>query len=135
MTGLLLDTCVIIFTSEDRKLRAEARAQLENEDDDNIFVSPISAWELGRLAATGKLRLPIDPLDYFHAFANKPGLAICDLTPEMLVRSSMLPNFKHKDPMDCILIATARVKNYTIVTRDRTILAYGAEGYVKTLEC
>jgi PIN domain nuclease of toxin-antitoxin system len=133
--GLLLDTCAIIFVSEDRPLQEEARARLGGRDDEDLFLSPVSAWELGKLTASGKLRLPIDPLAYFYEFANLPGFSICELTPEMLVRSSMLPNTKHKDPMDCILIAMARIKNYTIVTSDRAILAYGAEGHVKTLAC
>jgi PIN domain nuclease of toxin-antitoxin system len=135
MTGLLLDTCVIIFASEDKPLREEARDRLAGRDEENLFLSPVSAWELGKLTSSGKLRLPIDPLDYFNEIANRSGLSVCDLTPEILVRSSMLPELKHKDPMDRLLIATARINNYTLVTRDRAILAYGSEGHVKTLAC
>ena len=37
--------------------------------------------------------------------------------------------------MDRILIATARKNNFSLLTNDRAILAYGAEGHVKTLAC
>jgi PIN domain nuclease of toxin-antitoxin system len=37
--------------------------------------------------------------------------------------------------MDRLLIATARHFDYTLVTNDRAILAYGALGHVKTLAC
>lgn len=41
----------------------------------------------------------------------------------------------NNDPIDRILIATAREHDLTIITRDRAILAYGAAGHVKTLAC
>ena len=95
----------------------------------------MSAWEIGKLVATRKLRLPFDPLDFFNRFIATAGVSICTVSPEILVRSSMLPDFAHRDPMDCILVATARIKDYTIVTSDRKILDYGRRGHVKTLSC
>ncbi len=133
---LLLDTCVIIFACEGKELRKEAETRLQRAaTGGSLRVSPMSAWELGKLVASGKLRLPVDPLDYFESFAGQPGIRACELTAEMLVRSSLLPELTHKDPVDRILIATARICDYTIVTSDRTILAYGAQGHVKTLAC
>jgi len=46
-----------------------------------------------------------------------------------------LPQLIHKDPIDRILIATARENDLTIITRDRAILSYGAAGHVRTLAC
>ncbi len=132
----LLDTCVILFTLEATKLLVDAEKQLQQATNfGRVIVSPISAWEIGKLVGSGKLKLPIDPLDYFNSFANRKGISVCSLSPEVLVRSSMLPELTHKDPMDCILIATARIHNFTLVTSDRAILAYGALGHVKTLAC
>ena len=136
MPNFLLDTCVILFALEGVKLHNEALSQLSKASEENsLFLSPASAWEIGKLVAAKKLRLPIEPLDYFEKFATTPGVSICDLTSEIMVRSSFLPDLEHRDPMDCILIATARVNNYTIITRDHTILAYGRQGHVKTLAC
>ena len=135
-SNLLLDTCVILFALEGATLRAEAVTKIrEAGKADSLFVSPASAWEIGKLVAANKLRLPIEPLAYFEGFASAQGVSICDLTPEVMVRSSFLPDLVYRDPMDCILIATARINNYTIVTRDRTILNYGQQGHVKTLAC
>ena len=135
-SDFLLDTCCILFLLEGATLRAEAvtkmRAAAESE---SLFVSPVSAWEIGKLVALKKLRLPIEPLDYFESFATTRGISICNLTSEIMVRSSFLPDFDHRDPMDCILIATARIHNYTIITRDHAIITYGQKGHVKTLAC
>jgi PIN domain nuclease of toxin-antitoxin system len=132
----LLDTCVVLFALEGVALQSEADQKIQQASkSDCLFLSPVSAWEIGKLVAVNKLKLPIEPLAYFETFAATQGVSICDLTSEIMVRSSFLPELDHRDPMDCILIATARVNNYTIVTRDHAILAYGRQGHVKTLAC
>jgi PIN domain nuclease of toxin-antitoxin system len=117
-------------------MRDEASAALKKSyETDHIWVSPVSAWELGKLVSLKRLSLTIDPLTLFNKFVGNDGFKLCQLTPEILVTSSFLPNLNHKDPMDLLLIATARTLDATLVTRDRAILAYGAAGHVKTLAC
>ena len=132
----LLDTCVILFALEGIELHRDSVTKIRIAGEENrLVVSPISAWEIGKLVAAKKLRLPVEPLDYFESFAKTMGVSICNITSEIMVRSSFLPDLDHRDPMDCILIATARINNYTIITRDRAIINYGQQGYVKTLAC
>jgi PIN domain nuclease of toxin-antitoxin system len=114
-------------------IAADARRRLGQAE--SLIVSPISAWELGKLASRGRLKSTMQPLQFFHAFVVQPGVVLSTLSVDMLVAASFLPNLKHKDPMDQILIATARALDAVLVTRDRIILAYGAEGHVKTLAC
>jgi PIN domain nuclease of toxin-antitoxin system len=133
---LLLDTCAMIFIAEGAAMSAEAMRLIEAADQTgNIFLSPISAWEIGKAVASETLSINVPPLDYFRLFVLNAGAIICEMGPEILVGSSFLPGKAHKDPMDRILIETARRNNFTLVTRDRAILAYGAEGHVKTLAC
>ena len=135
-SAFLLDTCVILFILEGDQLRPDVVKKMrEAGAAESLFVSPISGWEIGKLVASKKLRLTLDPLDYFEKFAAAQGVSVCNLTPEIMVRSSFLPELTHRDPMDCIIIATARINNYTIVTRDRLILDYGQQGHVQTLAC
>jgi PIN domain nuclease of toxin-antitoxin system len=49
--------------------------------------------------------------------------------------SSFLPGKPPRDPADRILLATARDLGATLVTRDRALLQYGAEGQVSTIAC
>ena len=46
-----------------------------------------------------------------------------------------LPGAVHGDPMNRILISTARTLDLILVTSDRPILKYGADGNVRTLAC
>ena len=134
---LLLDTCAIIWIALDQSIGPHARAAIEAESaaDETLRVSPISAWELGLLCSKGHLPTTRPPIALFNEVIATRGVKVEALSPEVLVESSFLPGKIHSDPADRILIATARGRDLTIVTRDRAILDYGAAGHVKTLEC
>lgn len=133
---LLLDTCAILFIAEGAAMNGSAAKSIEASiQAGSVHISPISAWELGRATAGGALNIAMPPLDYFNAFVNITGAALCGLGPDVLVASSYLPGKIHKDPMDRILIETARRNRLTLVTRDRAILSYGGNGHVKVMAC
>jgi PIN domain nuclease of toxin-antitoxin system len=133
---ILLDTCVLIFAAEDKPLLEAATQAIEAANKtETIYVSPITAWEIGNLVSLNRLRSFSDPAAYFREFLTKSGTKLCSLDHDLLVASSFLPGPIHRDPMDRIIIETARRNNLTLITRDRAILAYGAEGHVKTLAC
>ena len=52
-----------------------------------------------------------------------------------MIASSYLPGKLPKDPTDRIMAATARELGATLITRDRALLDYGAQGHVAVLEC
>ena len=41
----------------------------------------------------------------------------------------------HKDPGDCILMATAKVRKIAIITRDEKMIEMGAAGYLDVTVC
>lgn len=136
MSAVLLDTCAVVFVANgdaiDRKARqAIMRAALG----DGVLVSPVSAWEIGLLAAKRHVRFLPDPKSWFSAFLAGNSVRVAALTPEAAIDSSFLPPPLHADPADRLLIATARELGVPIVTRDRAILAYAASGHVKAVEC
>lgn len=134
--AFLLDTCALLFIATGKALVPETEQLLEKASATNsILVSPISAWELGKLVARGRLHLTTGPLRLFEDFLSRQGTTLCDVTPEILIGASFLPEMKHKDPMDQILISTARTLNVPLVTSDQIILNYGREGHVKTIAC
>jgi PIN domain nuclease of toxin-antitoxin system len=49
------------------------------------------------------------------------------------MESTRLPNLAHADPADRFLLATARVHNLAFLTKDRVLLDYGREGYVRVI--
>ena len=84
-----------------------------------------------------KDRLPAvtDANRWFDEFVDVAQVSVHPMPTKVLIASSYLPELDHKDPVDRIIIATAREENYAIVTRDLTMLAYGAAGHVRTVRC
>jgi PIN domain nuclease of toxin-antitoxin system len=59
-----------------------------------------------------------------------PGPAIDPLSPQIAIESHALPDVFHRDPADRLIVATARVSNFALMTRDRRILDYAARGHL-----
>ena len=134
---LLLDTCAIIWMGENEPLADEAVLALDLASDrgERVRLSPISAWEIGMLASKGRIASPVRPEMWFNRFLTGGNFALSELLPDVLIASSFLPGLPPSDPIDRIIIATARENDLTLVTRDRKILAYGEAGYISVLKC
>jgi PIN domain nuclease of toxin-antitoxin system len=135
--SLILDTCAVLWISEDAPLAAAAVSAIDEAQDtgEPLLLSPITAWEIGLLVSRGRLALPTQPQAWLDRILNAPNLKMLDLGANVLLASSFLPGKPPRDPSDKIIIATARECDLTIVTRDRQILSYGAAGHVRTIAC
>lgn len=134
---LLLDTCAAIMISERVNL---ARAAAEALDKcaaaaETVFISPISAWEIGLAIARNRYKSNLPPRVWFSRFLASGTTALAGMTPEILIESSYLPGKPPRDPADRIIIATAREFGYRVITCDGEILDYAAEGHVQALGC
>lgn len=101
----------------------------------HVGVSAITAWELGLLASKGRLPAATKPAALLDDILNQGGISLEPLTPSILIDSSFLPGEFHNDPVDRIIVATARALELTVVTRDKAILDYARQGYVLALPC
>ena len=134
---LLLDTCAMIWVAEGAPMNAQALALLEKAEREKqkVFVSPISAWEIGLLMARGRIVSTRSPETWFAEFTAHPAVALAPMPPEVLIASSWLPGAPPPDPADRIIIATARHYGLAVMTRDSRILDYAAEGHVQAVKC
>jgi PIN domain nuclease of toxin-antitoxin system len=134
---LLLDTCAAIWIADNQPISDGAlKVSLSaGESGDPIYVSPITAWELGLLVARGRMSLFMPPERWFARLLQAPGLCLAGMSPELLIASSFLPGMPPRDPADRILATTAREYGYTLVTRDRQLLDYAEQGHIQALEC
>ena len=134
---LLLDTCAVIWVANDQPIGKEARSAIAAAlaADDSVFVSPITAWEIGLLAARGRISLRMSPQKWFDRLLDTPGVRLADMPPSVLIASSFLPGEQPADPADRIIAATAREYDFRVVTRDRRLLAYAESGYCRALAC
>lgn len=136
MSPLLLDTNAAIWLSRD-ELKASASEKLDEAASAGVAtcVSPITAWEVGQLVSRNRLILGTTPQRWFARVLAIPNVYLTELSPDILIASSFLPGAPPNDPADRILIATARELAATLVTRDRAIIAYGAQRHVSVVEC
>ena len=137
MSVFLLNTCAVIWIANGDPLREPAASALREayETGGGLAVSPMTAWEIAMLAAKGKIALSIAPEVWFDRVLRLPGVTLAAMPPEVLIASCALPGAPPADPVDRILAATARALGYTLVTRDRHLLAYGEHGHVGVMAC
>jgi PIN domain nuclease of toxin-antitoxin system len=134
--NLLLDTCAMLFVANSTAMEDHAEKEIsEAAYDGRLYVSPMSAWEIGIGVAKNRLKLPLEPLDFFQRFIRLMKAQLSAVSPEILVGSSNLPGRVHGDPMDRILISSARHLDMILVTRAGPILDYSADGHLRTLAC
>ena len=139
--AVLLDTCAVIWLANGDPLASAATtAILRAGAADGIFVSPISAWEVGLLSKprTGRnlaVQFMPDPKTWFARVMAGPGIREAPLTPEIAIDASFLPGHLHGDPADRLIVTSARHLGVPIVTRDRRIIAYGRVGHVQVIPC
>jgi PIN domain nuclease of toxin-antitoxin system len=123
MTRLLLDTHVFLWAvAEPKRLSSKARGsitKLENQ----ILVSPVTAYELSYKHRQGKLPFGAAIITSFgrqiaHLYASE--LAIS--SPHTLAAGQL--DWDHKDPFDRMLAAQAMVEGLTLVTADENLQAF-----------
>jgi PIN domain nuclease of toxin-antitoxin system len=140
-TSVLLDTCAIIWLANGDRLRQSATDAIVAAGlSGGIFVSPVSAWEVGLLSRTGGQHRPAlqflpNPKTWFARVMAGPGVRPAPLTPDIAIDASHLPGEVHGDPADQMILATARHLGMPVVTRDARILAYARHGHVAAIRC
>ncbi len=119
MSGLLLDTHVVIWWFESStELPQNVRKAIETEAFD-VYVSAATAWEIVIKSAKGHLRTPDD----FEETAENAGFKLLPMTVRHALAVRNLESH-HNDPFDRMLVAQARVEGLTLVTRDAWIQRY-----------
>lgn len=124
MTGpLLLDTCAWLDAfAAPELLKPGVAKRIQAEQ--TLFVAAISLLEVARKEARGELIFGM-PLAIWFQRALPPGrVNVIELSPEIAVDATRLPDWAHKDPADQIIVATARILQLEILTSDAKILSY-----------
>ena len=118
---LLLDTHIWLWSlAEPGRLSKRVRAAVTRAENE-LWVSPISVWELLVLAERGRVKLDDEPRRWVaDALASTPAQEAI-LTFEVAIRSREVM-LAHPDPSDRFLVATALVYDLTLVTADDSLI-------------
>lgn len=139
--SVLLDTCALIWLTNGEPLPERAIAAIRHaRNGGGVLVSIASAWEIGMLARPKATSRPVpqflpDPKAWFATLMGMQGIREAAITAAIVIEASFLPGDFHSDPMDRLIVATARYLGVPIVTRDRKILGYATGGYVQVVAC
>lgn len=119
--SLLLDTHVALWgLTGDKALGDDLLDRLRHDPD--IFLSPITIWEVTIKQALGKLAGPPDLAERVRDM----GFRELPITHVHALTAGRLPHH-HRDPFDRMLIAQAIVEGLTLATRDADILRYNVD--------
>ena len=133
--SLLLDTHVWIwFMLASAELAISGRNVISHAAAaGRLRIAAISVWEAALLASRGRVALGRPLAQWITDAVSAQGLSIEPLLPQVAVEACSLPVTFHRDPADQLIVATARVTNATLMTRDRRILNYAARGHLTAI--
>jgi len=121
---IICDTHIILFWADRQdKLTHMARQKVEEGvESGTLACSDISFWEIAMLFRSGKLNANagISPEEYMDELVKAMGLTVFPITPEIAVISQS-DIFKHKDPADRLIAATAIHHKTPLITADKKL--------------
>lgn len=122
---ILLDTHVWVWWVNGSPMGSKDMLPIIQEhQEDGLGVSIISCWEVAKLVERGRLELTMPVERWIEQALAYPGIELLDLTTRIVVESTQLPGEFHRDPADQIIVATARVYDFSLLTADSKLLDY-----------
>jgi len=117
----LLDTHIWLWSllAPEHLTRRVVRA-LENRENE-LWLSPISTWELLVLVEKDRVRLNKDVEDWVAEAMSAVPLREAPFTYEVALETRRV-KLPHRDPADRFLAATARVFDLTLITSDTRLI-------------
>ncbi len=132
---ILLDTHILLWLAEDdpriglnvRDTLNEAAAHHE------LFLSPISVWEIALKHSRGRLHLDRPLRLWVRQIMQRTNLQLAPVTTDIACECAELPTAFHGDPADRLIVATARVENLQLVTADTKLLTLAEQGFFQAI--
>ena len=128
MSGLrvLLDTHVLLWLVDDTSKLSSRVTQLCEDENNALFVSVASFWELAIKMSLGKIALADHAIEQLKSWCLDNTISILPIDIDHCIRVQTLP-FHHRDPFDRLLIAQALCEELTMISVDEHFPAYGVE--------
>jgi len=120
---IVLDTHVLVWwTNAHHQVSSGAQEAIESAD--VIAVSAITGWEAAVLARRRRIQIDRDALAWLHDLATAKNVRILPITLDIAVRAAEFHELL-RDPIDCLIVATALINNAPLLTKDDRIRRSG----------
>ncbi|MBW8321279.1 MAG: type II toxin-antitoxin system VapC family toxin [Arenimonas sp.] len=143
MAGVLLDTHTFywLITAAGTLSEEALIAIADNQTNGTLYVSPITAWELSIASRKPPHKDPPSlgtksPSQWFSEAVRATKARVVPIHQRIACEAAaVVTDTGHRDPGDCYLIATARVKKIAIITRDSVMLRLASPPYFNVIVC
>lgn len=120
---ILLDTCSFLWIITNAKELSPSAASLFSDPTNEIYLSPVSVWEILVKHGAGRLTLTEPPLPLIRQQRELHRIASVPLDEESVFHLATLPD-RHRDPFDRMLVCQAIANGLAILTPDPLITQY-----------
>jgi PIN domain nuclease of toxin-antitoxin system len=123
---LLLDTHIFIWYSVTADKLSKSALDAINDEENALYLSQVSIWEMQIKQNLGKLVLPSDIKSMVKEQLAVNAFELLQIKNEHFWQLASLPKL-HKDPFDRLLVCQAQKESLTMVTCDSKISGYGID--------
>ena len=120
--NLLADTHIVLWAAAEPKKLSKSADALLGDDDNNLYFSAASIWEVAIKAGLGRKDFQVDPRLLRRGLLDN-GWRELVVTSEHAAALVALPTL-HKDPFDRMLVAQASEEGMLLVTTDELVSQY-----------
>jgi PIN domain nuclease of toxin-antitoxin system len=121
--NLLLDTHTLLWILTDNKNLSKKVRRLFLSEDNEIYLSVASIWEMAIKVSIGRLNLSEPVKEFVQNQVKGNDIKILAVEAEDIYPIETLP-FHHRDPFDRLIIAQSMTRNYPILSADVEFDAY-----------
>ncbi|MDA1338354.1 MAG: type II toxin-antitoxin system VapC family toxin [bacterium] len=122
--NILVDTHILIWTLFSPNKLGKKNQKILLDQDNNIYVSVISLWEISLKYSVGKLKIQGIKIEEIAKAVEQSGFEILNLSVDEALNFYMLPKLKNKDPFDRMLIWQSIKNDYYLMSKDSEMSDY-----------
>lgn len=128
---LLLDTCALLwFAMGNPRFTAETAKRVQDAaEEDRLYVSIMTLWEMRYLERKGRLQLEIPCKQLWDLMKEKMNLRVIPVTESIVMQFHALEDTLHNDPGDRFIVGTALQHKCSIVTGDQKIIVWAEKNH------
>ncbi len=119
---IVIDTHVVVWWTIGNPSQLSIAARRSLIDADVVAFSAVSLWEIGVLARRGRIDLKAH--DWLQKVTEVDSFVVLPVTLDVAVRAAELHETL-RDPIDCLIAATALAHNAALITKDDRIRTSG----------
>ncbi|HQQ64179.1 MAG TPA: type II toxin-antitoxin system VapC family toxin [Pseudomonadales bacterium] len=119
---ILCDTHALVWwvLTPERLSRKAAQKMDETRGRGALACADISLWEIAMLLQRGRIQSPLQPEVFLQTLVKALMLQVYPITPRIAVMAQD-DRFRHGDPADRIIAATAITHDLDLITADKTL--------------